>query len=89
MPKFSKPLVRRAELGDADALAALGQALNVQQGDPSTNFTAETVRRDGFGEAPKFEAWVAELDGKAVGARQARAGSSDIGRAQTSRRDRR
>jgi GNAT superfamily N-acetyltransferase len=67
MPQPSRPLVRRAELGDADALAALGQALNVQQGDPSTNFTAEAVRRDGFGETPKFEAWVAEADGQTVG----------------------
>ena len=67
MPKPSKPLVRRAEFGDADALAALGRALNVQQGDPSTNFTAEAVRRDGFGEPPKFEAWVADLDGQTVG----------------------
>lgn len=67
MPKPSRPLVRRAERGDAAALAALGQALNVQQGDPSTNFTAEAVRRDGFGEAPRFEAWVAEVDGQTVG----------------------
>ena len=67
MPQPSRPLVRRAELGDADALAALGHALNVQQGDPSTNFTAEAVRRDGFGEASKFEAWVAEVDGQTVG----------------------
>ena len=51
MLKPSKPLVRRAEFGDAAALAALGQALNVQQEDPSTNFIAEAVRRDGFGGA--------------------------------------
>jgi GNAT superfamily N-acetyltransferase len=67
MPKPSKPLVRRAELGDADTLAELGRALNVQQGDPSTNFTAEAVRRDGFGAPPRFEAWVADLDGQTAG----------------------
>jgi GNAT superfamily N-acetyltransferase len=67
MTTRSKPVVRRAESGDADALAALGRALNIQQGDPSANFTAEAVRRDGFGAAPKFEAWLAEIDGHAVG----------------------
>jgi GNAT superfamily N-acetyltransferase len=60
-------LVRRAQPADAEVLATLGRALNVQQGDPSMNFTAEAVRRDGFGEVPKFEAWVAEVNGQAVG----------------------
>jgi GNAT superfamily N-acetyltransferase len=60
-------LVRRAQPADAEVLATLGRALNVQQGDPSTYFTAEAVRRDGFGEAPKFEAWVAEVNGQIVG----------------------
>ena len=64
MPRFSN--IRRATVDDAEALAALGQALNVQQGDPSTHFTVEAVRRDGFGDAPKFEAWLAEVDGRAV-----------------------
>lgn len=59
--------VRRAERGDAEALSALGHALNVQQGDPAAQFTVEAVRRDGFGEAPRFEAWMAELDDRAVG----------------------
>ena len=67
MTRPSKPVVRRAEPGDARALAALGRALNVQQGDPSENFTADAVRRDGFGAAPKFEAWLAEIDGQSVG----------------------
>lgn len=67
MPKSSRPFVRRAEPDDADVLAALGRALNMQQGDPSTNFTAEAVRRDGFGEARRFEAWVADVDGQIVG----------------------
>jgi predicted acetyltransferase len=67
MSQRTKPLVRRAEPGDAEALATLGRALNVQQGDPSTHFTAEAVRRDGFGEPPRFEAWLAEVNGQAVG----------------------
>jgi GNAT superfamily N-acetyltransferase len=67
MPLRSKPVVRRAVPDDAEVLAALGRALNVQQGDPSTSFTTEAVRRDGFGNPPRFEAWVAELDGQAVG----------------------
>lgn len=67
MPQRSGPLVRRAQPADAEVLATLGRALNVQQGDPSMNFTAEAVRRDGFGEAPKFEAWVAEVNGQIVG----------------------
>ena len=67
MSPSTKPLIRRAELGDAETLAKLGRALNVQQGDPSTNFTAEAVRHDGFGKAPRFEAWLAEVNGQAVG----------------------
>jgi GNAT superfamily N-acetyltransferase len=67
MPKLSRPLVRRARITDADVLAALGQALNLQQGDPSTYFTVEAIRRDGFGEPPKFEAWLAEVDDGPVG----------------------
>jgi hypothetical protein len=67
MPLRSKPVVRRAVPDDAEVLASLGRGLNVQQGDPSTSFTADAVHRDGFGNPPRFEAWVAELDGKAVG----------------------
>jgi GNAT superfamily N-acetyltransferase len=67
MQKPSKLQVRRAERGDADVLAALGRELNMQQGDPSTHFTAEAVRRDGFAEPPRFEAWVANVDGQTVG----------------------
>jgi GNAT superfamily N-acetyltransferase len=59
--------IRRAEPRDAEALARLGRALNVQQGDPSENFTADTVRRDGFGETRKFEAWLADQDGEILG----------------------
>jgi GNAT superfamily N-acetyltransferase len=67
MPQRSSPAVRRAQPADAEVLATLGRALNVQQGDPNTYFTVEAVRRDGFAEAPKFEAWVAEVNGQPVG----------------------
>ena len=63
----SHPRIRRAEPGDAEALANLGRALNVQQGDPSEHFTVDAVRRDAFGDAPKFEAWLADQDGEILG----------------------
>ncbi|HSL22385.1 MAG TPA: GNAT family N-acetyltransferase [Vicinamibacterales bacterium] len=59
--------VRRAGRTDAEALAALGRALNAHQGDPAEYFTADAVARDGFGETPRFDAWLAELDGRPVG----------------------
>lgn len=59
--------IRRAQIDDADALARLGRALNRQQGDPDEFFTAEAVRRDGFGATPRFEAWIAERAGEAIG----------------------
>jgi GNAT superfamily N-acetyltransferase len=67
MLPLSGSRVRRARVDDAEALTRLGQALNTHQGDPSTHFTAEAVRRDGFEGAPRFEAWLAERDGRAVG----------------------
>jgi GNAT superfamily N-acetyltransferase len=59
--------VRRAVRSDAEALAVLGQALNAQQGDPTAYFTADAAGRDGFGDVPRFEAWLAEVDGHPVG----------------------
>jgi GNAT superfamily N-acetyltransferase len=59
--------VRRAGVGDADALAALAGELNRHQGDPTEHLTIDAVRRDGFGEPRRFDAWLAELDGRAVG----------------------
>jgi GNAT superfamily N-acetyltransferase len=59
--------VRRAENRDAEALARLVRELNEHQGDPTSHFTPDSVRRDGFGDAPVFEAWLAELNGETVG----------------------
>jgi GNAT superfamily N-acetyltransferase len=67
MTKRSAVRVRRAQLADAEALAVLGRALNTHQGDPTTYFTAEAVRRDAFGDTPRFEAWLAEIDDATVG----------------------
>lgn len=67
MTLHSAASVRRAQVTDVEALARLGRALNLQQGDPDECFTTEAVRRDGFGETPRFEAWIAELDGEAIG----------------------
>ncbi len=41
--------------------------MSVDLGDPNEFFTAEAVRRDGFGMTPRFEAWIAELAGEAIG----------------------
>jgi GNAT superfamily N-acetyltransferase len=60
-------VVRRAGATDAEVLASLARALNVQQGDPVADFTQEVVLRDGFGPAPLFEAWLAEVEGQAMG----------------------
>lgn len=59
--------VRRAGREDADAVSNLGRALNEQQGDPDVHFTRDAVLRDGFGDTPRFEVWLAELDATPVG----------------------
>jgi GNAT superfamily N-acetyltransferase len=63
----SRVRVRRAAPADAQILAALGQALTQQQGDPGVAFTPDAVLRDGFGHVAKFEAWLAETEGSVVG----------------------
>jgi hypothetical protein len=67
MTKRAAVRVRCAQPDDAEALAVLGRALNTQEGDPSTYFTAEAVRRDVFGDTPRFVAWLAEIDDATVG----------------------
>ena len=62
-----RPTVRAARADDAEALAALIRELNAQQGDPTDRSDAATVRRDGFGAAPRFQALLAEADGVPVG----------------------
>ena len=60
-------VVRRAVYTDAEALEVLGRALAQQHADPTTEFTAEAIRRDAFGDHPKFEGWIAIVDGSPVG----------------------
>jgi GNAT superfamily N-acetyltransferase len=59
--------IRAAREEDADTLAALVRELNAHQGDPTDRCDAATLRRDGFGAAPRFEALLAEADGRPAG----------------------
>lgn len=59
--------VRPAEASDAEAITAMIEELNAQQGDETGHVTVEAVRRDGFGPAPEFRVLLAELDGAMVG----------------------
>lgn len=59
--------VRRATREDAAALAELAKGLNIHQGDPVGNFTADVILRDGFGAAPCWTALIAEHGGQAIG----------------------
>jgi len=71
--------VRRAAIDDVEALTALIRALNAHQGDPTDNVTVDVVRRDGFGERRRFDAWIAELDGRALGYALAVPGAYETG----------
>lgn len=60
-------MVRLARPEDAADLARLAAELNAHQGDPTENFPAEVILRDGFGPNAHFVALLAELHGNAVG----------------------
>ncbi len=59
--------VRPARPDDADQIARMARALSIADGGRPSRFTAETFRRDGFGEVAAFSTFVAELGGEAVG----------------------
>ena len=63
--------VRHAEKDDAEAVARLsaefGDYLRTLGDDGDYHFTAETYRRDGFGDQPAFRGLVAEKDSAVVG----------------------
>lgn len=59
--------IRPARPEDAALIAAMANALNRHEGKAPDAFTAEHVRRDGFGADPAFEVLLAELGGKVVG----------------------
>jgi GNAT superfamily N-acetyltransferase len=60
-------VIRRAVIGDAELLENLATALSQAEGQPPPKFKATICRRDGFGPAPCFTAWIAEIDGKTAG----------------------
>ena len=60
-------MVRPARPDDADLIARMARALSIADGGRSSRFTAESFRRDGFGEHAAFSTLVVELDGEVVG----------------------
>ena len=52
---------------DAGAIAALARKLNEHQRDPTHHFTKAALLRDGFGRAPHFTVFLAEIGGRPVG----------------------
>jgi len=59
--------IRRARIEDAEAIAGMAVALSAEKGEPPPGLGPAIVRRDGFGAAPRFTAWLAEVEGRAVG----------------------
>ncbi len=59
--------VRPARPDDAELIARMARALSIADGGRPSQFTAESYRRDGFGEHAAFSTMVVELDGEAVG----------------------
>jgi GNAT superfamily N-acetyltransferase len=59
--------IRAAREEDADTLAGLVRELNAHQGDPTDRCDAPVLLRDGFGPARRFEALLAEADGRPAG----------------------
>ncbi len=61
--------VRTAVPGDAGTIVQLVRSLAIYEKEPveTVQLTEADVLRDGFGDTPRFEALLAELDGKAVG----------------------
>jgi ribosomal protein S18 acetylase RimI-like enzyme len=60
-------LLRAAKPDDAGALAAMLEAMNVEDGQPPGSYSADVVRRDAFGAEPAFAALLAVADEHAVG----------------------
>ncbi|MDP6405369.1 MAG: GNAT family N-acetyltransferase [Alphaproteobacteria bacterium] len=66
---MSATIIRRARPDDADHVVRLVKALAAYEHEPeeTVRLTADDVRRDGFGERPRFEVVLAELAGEVVG----------------------
>jgi GNAT superfamily N-acetyltransferase len=59
--------IRPARPGDASAIAAMANALNLHVGKAPDVFTAEIVLRDAFGPDPAMSVLLAEREGEVVG----------------------
>jgi len=61
-------LIRRAVRADAPVILKLIQALAVYEKEPdAVEATVADIERDGFGDQPLFECFIAEMDGRAAG----------------------
>jgi ribosomal protein S18 acetylase RimI-like enzyme len=63
----NETIIRAATPADAEALAVMLDAMNVEDGQPPGRYDEATVRRDGFGEEPAFSILLACIAGRAVG----------------------
>jgi GNAT superfamily N-acetyltransferase len=66
-PLLPATSIRRARPGDAEAIARMVAALSAAEGGPAPDFDAATYRRDGFGPEKRFEALIAEAEGRPAG----------------------
>ena len=66
---MSRTLIRPAVAADAETIIALVKALAIYENEPlsSVKITPADVLRDGFSEPRRFEALIAELEGRPVG----------------------
>jgi GNAT superfamily N-acetyltransferase len=64
---LSNIIVRDAAAADCATLAAMAGALLIQHGIMVPDDLADALRRDGFGDEPRFEAMIAEHQGEPVG----------------------
>src|SRR6266481_2840216 len=64
---MKRPLIRPARIDDAEVIAGMVAALSAAQGEPAPRFDAAICRRDGFGDRPCFQAWIAEAEGRVAG----------------------
>lgn len=60
--------IRKGTIKDSDGIYSLIKELAVFEKEPeAVEVSLEDIKLDGFGEQPKFEVFVAELDGELVG----------------------
>ncbi len=59
--------VRKAQLADVPAVAAMARELNRLHRDPTRHFTAAAFRHHGFGRKRRFELLIARLDRRPAG----------------------